>query len=397
MLAAEALTIIIVNHYYPPDTAATATSFRDMAQALRGAGHDVTVVCGRPSYNTATRKRWAPLRRSTDRQVKVEQIGSTTGTRHSFKARIAGYATYLFGTLVRLLCQPKVDAIVVGSDPPVAVIIALLASKGSPVIYSLQDLHPEAAILAGMVNANRVTDFWESVHQSAMRRCASIVCLGGQMVRRIEAVGVPKQRIHLIPTGAPAEAGGSPDQRIVQELRAGADFLILHAGNLSVTGAWECVMAAKMQLGQTYDWLCVGSGMYEVALKEAGFRVTPFRPPEEIPSVLSAGDLALVTQRPGSEGLVVPSKLYSLLACGQPILAVVPTESEVAVIVSKYECGLVADPNDPSDVVSKIRWAAENREATVRMGMHSLEAARDFDRGRLMDEFVRVVSAAAKR
>lgn len=388
--------ILILNQYYPPDSAATAASFQEMAQALTNAGHEVTVICGRPSYEVGAKARWLPVRRTRDVLVQVEQIGSTAGSRNSLAARLTGYGTFLLGALLRLLGKRKSDAVVVGSDPPLAVAIALFAARRSPVIYSLQDLHPEAAIISGMIKVGSLTKAWAAVHEASMRRCSAIVCLGTRMAERVQMAGVLPERIHLIPTGAPVQNVTGSNDRLVQELRRGAEFVVLHAGNLSVTGAWDALISAKAQLGSAVDWLCVGSGMYEEKLSGAGFRITPFRPQNEIPSVYAAADLALVTQRSGTEGLVVPSKLYSLLAYGCAILAVVPADSEVAAIVGKYECGLIANPNDPSDVAAKIRWAAKNPSSLAIMGSRAQEAAKDFDRTDLMNEFVRLVTSFAE-
>lgn len=388
--------ILIVNRYYPPDSAATAASFQEMAQALTNAGHKVTVICGRPSYEVVANARWSPLRQTHDALVHVEQIGSTVGNRSSLAARLTGYGTFLLGALLRLLSKRKADAIVVGSDPPLAVAIALLAARRSPVIYSLQDLHPEAAIIAGMIKVGSLTKAWAAVHESSMRRCSAVVCLGTRMAEKVEMAGVLPERIHLIPTGAPVQNATRSNDGLVQELRGGAEFVVLHAGNLSVTGAWDALISAKTELGSSIDWLCVGSGMYEEKLSRAGFRITPFRPQNEISSVYAAADLALVTQRSGTEGLVVPSKLYSLLAYGCAILAVVPADSEVAGIIAKYECGLIANPDNPSDIAAKVRWAANNPSSLAVMGHRAQQAAKDFDRADLMNEFVQLVTSCAE-
>ena len=84
----------------------------------------------------------------------------------------------------------------------------------------------------------------------------------------------------------------------------------------------------------------------------AGLIRSPFRPVEQIPHVMMAGDIHVVTIRRGLEGVVVPSKLYSILAAGRPILAVAAAESDAASIVREFGCGLAADPDDPAAVAA---------------------------------------------
>ena len=64
-------------------------------------------------------------------------------------------------------------------------------------------------------------------------------------------------------------------------------------------------------------------------------RFLPFRPVEQVPHVMMAGDVHIVTVKRGLEGVVVPSKLYSILAAGRPVLAVAPKESDAARIVTE--------------------------------------------------------------
>ena len=53
-------------------------------------------------------------------------------------------------------------------------------------------------------------------------------------------------------------------------------------------------------------------------------RFLPFFPASKIPSVLAAPDAHVVTVKRGLEGVVVPSKMYGILAAGKPIVAVAP-------------------------------------------------------------------------
>ena len=63
---------------------------------------------------------------------------------------------------------------------------------------------------------------------------------------------------------------------------------------------------------------------------------------------MAAGDLQVVTIKRGLEGVVVPSKVYDILANGRPIAAVASERTEIARLVRQYECGIVADPDDPN-------------------------------------------------
>jgi glycosyltransferase involved in cell wall biosynthesis len=120
-------------------------------------------------------------------------------------------------------------------------------------------------------------------------------------------------------------------------------------------------------------------------------RFLPFRPLEEVPYVLASADLHVVTVKEGMEGLVVPSKVYPILMAGRPVLAVAPLGSDIARIVEKYRCGLVASPNEPQAVAKALLWARDHPEDLAEMGRRAREASALFDRQTLVQEFVKTI------
>lgn len=65
---------------------------------------------------------------------------------------------------------------------------------------------------------------------------------------------------------------------------------------------------------------------------------------DELRKELGASSLALVSQRPYIDELDVPPKLANYLACGVPVVACVPTGSEVEPLVRSSGAGFVVDP-----------------------------------------------------
>ncbi len=389
-LRSHNLRVTLINQYYPPDTSATAKVFEELVAKLVSNGHRVRVLCGRPSYNPSGRRAWRVLSRSVEDGVVVERVGSSGVGRERMWGRVANYLTFALIAGVRVLASPRPDVVVAGSDPPFSVWIALLEARGRPVVYSLQDLHPEFAIVSGMIKPGFITKLWEAVHRSGLKRCSLVVCLGETMAERVQAKGVAGDRIVVVPWGA-GPTDSSPDPAVVAELRGNGQFLCVYAGNLGGAGAWETLARASKDLPDGSEFLFVGDGFNSDLIKRSGIRLLPFRPGHELASVMAAGDLQVVTLRPGMEGLVVPSKLYTVLAHGRPVLAVAPETSEVSQIVRRFECGLVADPSDHNDVIAKINWARSNPAALAEMSKLALEAAQHFSRGANLEQLVSLI------
>jgi colanic acid biosynthesis glycosyl transferase WcaI len=63
--------------------------------------------------------------------------------------------------------------------------------------------------------------------------------------------------------------------------------------------------------------------------------------------VMRGAQVGLVFQDVGAGSVVFPSKIASILAAGQAVLAVAEASSEIARLVVSHDCGWVIEPNDP--------------------------------------------------
>ncbi|MBA2367057.1 MAG: glycosyltransferase family 4 protein [Actinobacteria bacterium] len=390
--ATDGLRVLVVNQYFPPDTAATAATTADLAGALSDAGHRVSVLCGRPSYDPGATRPWRPLRRETHDGSHLERVGSTSFDRRNMEGRTANYLSYLAMASVRALAMPRPDVVVAGSDPPLAVWVALAAARRRPVVYVVRDLHPDAAIAAGWLPWGPVARLWERLHKAALRRSALIVCLGETMATKVRRKCLALERIVVVPDGGRPPLQATPT--VVEELRAGADFVAMHAGNLGSAGAWATLVDAA-ERAEGVRLLFVGDGASAPELRARGAEVLPFRPESELASVMAAGDVQIVTVRSGMEGLVVPSKLYTALSHGRPVLAVAPGSSEVAHIVEQWRCGLVADPESPQEVARALTWMRNHPWDLEAMAARSRNAGAYYSRDGCLQRLVSLIEAAA--
>jgi glycosyltransferase involved in cell wall biosynthesis len=110
---------------------------------------------------------------------------------------------------------------------------------------------------------------------------------------------------------------------------------------------------------------------------------------------MASGDLQVVALRPGMGSMVVPSKLYTALAYGAAVLVVAPEDSEAAKLVRDWQCGVVADPSDPRDVVNQIAWARNHPAELRAMRWRAREAAKAYDRTHAMGRLIDLIESSA--
>jgi colanic acid biosynthesis glycosyl transferase WcaI len=397
------MRILFLNLYFPPDTSATAKSAESMVHALART-HEVTVLCGRPSYDPTERRPWKlwrtePISSTTQPTVEgaaqitggsngftVIRVGSTDYPRVQMSRRILNYLTYVKLAFWRALFIPC-DVIFAMTDPPFNGIVAALLSviKRKPLIYDIQDMYPDMAVAGSIVKPGWLTRLWERLHRWALRRATRIIVLGDDMRARIITKGIDAAKVFIVRSGvetpAPQSLAAALNPEVAHTIRGNFRFVLLHAGNLGFYGAWDTIIAAVRKLeNENIGFVFVGDGAERSRVENmaAGSRnicFLPFFPSSDIPSVLAAPDAHIVTIKRGLEGVVVPSKMFGIIAAGKPIVAVAAAESDVAALGLRHGFAICADPSSPDELASSIRRIAADPAALAAMSQSAREAA----------------------
>lgn len=401
------MRVLLLNLYFPPDTSATAKMAQTVVDALV-ARHDVTVLCGRPSYDPTERRPWRLFQSEQETRVQIIRIGSTDYPRLQMKKRVFNYLSYVLLAVPRALFLPC-DVILAMTDPPfegiVGAFVAML--KGKPFVYNIRDMYPDMAIGGSIVEPGLLSRLWEKLHRWALRRATCVVVLGEDMRNRIVGKGVPIANVSVVRDGADLPQQGTLastfDQDVIRAIRGNFQFVLLHAGNLGFYGAWDTLLAGAKQLCEEGIGLVfVGEGaerdrLQDVAKNLPNVRFLSFFPGSKISSVLASADAHLITVKRGLEGVVVPSKMYGILAAGKPIIAVAPQECDVVSIGEVKGFSVAADPDDPVAFATAVRRIAHDPQKLEQMSVAAFAAASEFERSAELCKLVSILETAARK
>lgn len=396
--------VLLLNLYYPPDTSATAKMAQTVVEAL-AARHEVTVLSGRPSYDPTERRVWRLSQTEVGGNVRIIRVGSTDYPRTQMKRRVANYLTYVTLAVPRALSVPC-DIVLAMTDPPfegiVGAFVAMLKNK--PYVYNIRDLYPDMAVGGSIVKPGLLARMWEKLHRWALRRATRVIVLGDDMRKRILAKGVLPERVVVVRDGAEIPCHEVPpklDDQVIRQIRGDFPFVLLHAGNLGFYGAWDTLLEGARKLASDGVALVfVGDGAQGDKLKEAAagipnVRFLPFFPSSKIRSVLAAGDAHVITVKRGLEGVVVPSKMYGILAAGKPIVALAPQECDVTTVGNETGFAVSANPDDADEFARCVRELARNPERLKNMGKAAAACAPEFERARELEKLIEVIETAA--
>ena len=377
--------VLFVTQYYPPEMAATGQLLAELAEDLVPQGFRVTVLAGRPSYGLKGSKARNNLQERRN-GVEVLHTYSTRFSRASLPGRAANWLSYPVSSLFRGATGISRPDIVVGytAPPTVPPLAYLLARRWRArfVLY-VHDVYPHIANAVKALNNRALIKAWRAVNRKLYTRADAIITLGDYMAARLREEGVPPEHVFVAHNWADKELlypMPHGESRMRDDLGLGDRFVVLYSGNLGMSHDLEPVCDAISRLYQYRDrlaFLFVGGGVRRKKLEDFvrrnNFgRFVIFRDyvaHDELAAGLNTGDAGLITMLEGTEGLVVPSKLYAYMAVGLPILAVSSTPCEVTDIVTESQCGfVVGSGQELSSAISKMM---EDPEIAAGLGRNA--------------------------
>ncbi len=156
--------------------------------------------------------------------------------------------------------------------------------------------------------------------------------LGARMRDYFVSRRVSSESLHIIENWADGTAI-RPRSAAASELRTRLglqnSFVACYSGNLGRAHEYDTILGAAHALRDRSDFvfLMIGGGAKMDALRrsvaESGltnFRFERYQPREALADSLSAADVHLTSLLPELEGLIVPSKIYRILAAGRPAI-----------------------------------------------------------------------------
>ena len=399
--------ILILNQSYWPDVVATAQQANDLARYLARRGDRVSVVCSRSLYGRAGAS--LPAEDTVD-GVEIHRVSRNLFNKSGLVTRAFDYLRFNVACGFKALMLPRHDVVICLTTPPFIALIGLMlrALKGTRLVCWTMDLYPDLPVEAGIIRRNGFIHRILSIFDLASLRGADrVVTLGRCMRERVLAKGVDRSKIEMIhPWSDPEEIPELPARRIElagsgrppadadaecrpvpnpyrNEWSIGDRFVVEYSGNFGIGHDAQTVFGA-MLLTKDDDgmrWVIVGGGIMRPAVEEFvrthGIRnvlIKPYQPRSRLGSLISLGDAHLVLMVPGFEGVILPSKLYGVLAAGRPAVFVGPKGSEIAQLIEEQKCGMVIANGDSEGLVRALREIRANPALALKLGHRGRQA-----------------------
>jgi colanic acid biosynthesis glycosyl transferase WcaI len=380
------LRIVVLCPHFDPDTAPTGRVMSRIVHELAARGHELHVVTSLPWYRThAIEPGWAGRLIRTER-VDFGSIGRIHpfpgGDRRNLLRRAVGFGA--FSALAGVAGVRaggwfrRADAVLAMSPPLTLGVTGWLVGLAhrAPLVFNIQDVFPDAAVETGAITDRRIIRIASWLERVSYHRATAVTVLSDDLADNVRSKLAPRRRgdVHVIPNFVDTEQLRPADRMTPyrSELGIGAEPVVLYAGNVGFSQSLELMLAAARELPDV-TFLVNGEGAARPSLELeaaglANVRFGNFQPSERLNEVLATGDVHVVPLRTGLGRVSVPSKTYSILAAGRPVVAAIDPGTEVPRMLAESGGGIAVVPDDAPAFVAALRTVLERDDLGAALG-----------------------------
>lgn len=377
------MRIVVVCPHFAPDVAPTGEVMTRLVSELAARGHRLEVVTSLPWYRDhAVDAGWRgrPVRRETTPWGTVTRVHPfATADKRALVARGAGFVAFTGVATTMAAIGARADVVMAMSPPltlgPAGMVTAL--ARRAPLVFNVQDVYPDVAVDVGALTNRRLIELSRRLELFSYRRAAAVTVLSDDLAANVATKLGDATRVHVIPNFVDTDAIRPADRAngYRREHGLGDATVVMYAGNVGYSQPLGLLIEAARRLAHRDDIRFVvnggGSQLDDLRRQAAGLDnvvFVPLQPRERLAETLAAGDVHVVALRRGIAHASVPSKTYSIMAAGRPVIASVDHGTEVARLVERADAGIWAEPEDPDAFTKAVEALADDPERRARMG-----------------------------
>jgi colanic acid biosynthesis glycosyl transferase WcaI len=377
------LKLVVVTPHFAPDVAPTGEVVTRITHELIAQDHRIEVITSLPWYRD---HRIEPgyegkLVRYEDtpwgRIVRVNPFPTTD--KRNIARRAASFVGFSLASAALGGGGEDVDG-VLALSPPLTLGLTgwvIARRRKAPLVFNIQDVYPDVAIELGMLSNPGLVAAARRLEKICYARADAVTVLSGDLKDNISPRVNDPSKVRVIPNFVDTEwvAPAPFDNAYRKQHELSEKFVVMYAGNVGLSQSLDLVLDAAAALAHEKEIVFVinGGGAGKAGLERRARGMTnvvfvDMQPIERLPEVLAAADLHLVPLKRGLARSSVPSKTYSILAAGRPLIASVDPGSEVARVVERAGAGLAVPPEDSEAFTKAVRALYERRDELQAMG-----------------------------
>jgi len=385
------MKILLVTPHFVPEIGSSAHIYYDLARGFAKRGHEVDVITSCPrQFNMAMsdQDRDFPLDETVE-GIHIHRC-QHPATRDNVIVRGLEHfylPLYYFRKYRQLKRKFDVCLIHIPPLPLYYLARAIKRYDGTPLVLNIQDFHPQELTDVGVLRNPVMIKLLEYLERRSYESADYITVLSEGGIRYVIERGADRSRVsHIFNSVSLSDFDSLLQRRDFKEREGIQDkFLISYAGILSPYQGIDNILDTAKALQDNGDiiFYIAGDGSerqhIEGRIRQeeiSNVRLLPLLPRDEYFNLINSSDISFISLDERMKAPCVPGKTINLMACSQPIIAMVAGGSETADVIRKAECGIVVKLGDVAGIRSAVlclKGGAPAREAMGSSGRRYLE------------------------
>jgi colanic acid biosynthesis glycosyl transferase WcaI len=378
--------VLVCCPHFHPDVAPTGEVMTSIATGLVGEGHQLHVITSFPWYRRhALEPGWggALVRHEDTAWGRISRVHPFPTDKQNIPARALAFGGFTLLTAFEALIDRFRPEIVFAMSPPLTLGAAGWAAarlRRVPFVFNIQDVFPDVAVQLGLLTGRRVIATARALERWTYRHADAVTVLSDDLAENVRAKlgggDAAATKTRVIPNFVDTDRiqPGPKENAYRREYGLTGKRVVMYAGNVGLSQSLELVLdAAAATTDDDVVFVVNGAGaaLEDLRRRAATLPNVAFvdlQPRERLGEVLAAADVHVVPLKRGLARASVPSKTYSILAAGRPVVASVDAGTEVARTVEGAGAGLAVAPEDPEAFTKAIRRLLDAPDEAAAMG-----------------------------
>jgi colanic acid biosynthesis glycosyl transferase WcaI len=359
--------VLIHSIVFHPDGVSTAYLYNDIALGFVNKGFEVSVLTTTPHYNFTKpineengfqKKLFGIFYKSNLQGVEIFHI-----PQKKYKSSIKRVFGFLYWHIVSLfigLFLMRFDYVLSPSPPPTIGVVSVILGKikKAKIVYNVQEIYPDLLINQKSVNSSFIIYFLKKLERFVYNYSDAVVTIDSVFYNTIVSRFKRPDKLRVIPNFVDTELY-KPEKEyngFINEMDYDNNGLkVMYAGNIGHAQDWDTLIEVAIELKDNpVNFFIIGEGAKKEELQRkvklnnlTNINVFPYQKRELMSRINAFADVHIIFMKSSVASQGFPSKVYSILSCGKPIIAASTNDSPLNSFLNKLDVGfLVSNDNN---------------------------------------------------
>lgn len=402
--------ILIYSLVFSPDGVSTAHLYSDLVLGFKKRGYQVTVLTSTPHYNITNeslieqplkKKFFGLLYTSIFNGVKVYHVPLKKYKNHLI--RILSFIYWHISSFIVGLFLKKPNIILTPSPPLTNGVFAILLGKikGSKSIYNVQEIYPDLLINLGYIRNGVFIKILKKIERWVYNMSDVVTTIDNQFYNIIEYRIKEKNKLTIIPNFVDTELYSTKSSvSLPDEFKKKEGYTdILYAGNIGLAQEWDLIinLAKEIREFKINIWI-VGEGLRKVYLESEiekyrlnNIKLLPYYDRKYMPGINLFADIHFIAMNKKVEKYGFPSKVYTIMASGKPILVVSSEETPIVSFLKDKNAALLVTDHSISKFKEELLKLHNSKDLRDKLGANGRqEIKKKYSKQVVIEQYLRL-------